>query len=573
MQTNSFLNITASMKTKTLLIPFFLLATSLNGFAQNNTATGTSAGLSGSLNSSFGYFAGSKITGGQNTFIGANAGFSTTSGSYNTFLGNGAGYGNVSGNYNTLLGYQAGSGAIGSNNIFIGNQSGSSETGSSKLYIENSSNITNPLIFGDFNTKQVSIACKPYAGYNLTVAGGIKTQSLLASNLNSDYLMLKYSLTFADYDQPTVFLSADTEEMNRYLHVRNSADTEGIMSGVKSGGILVSDDYNFANPSKNDLVSKRSVHIGKYVTTPQGEDPKDYPHTPLYVFNQNSYNHQIAIFDHDFNSKASINVKNTIGELLLGVDTHGESYITSTKGKLNIEASVNIKSLSVNNQSLTSSQWATNGTAIGYTSGNAGIGTGSPGAKLSFSDLTGSADSDGITWYSPAPLAYGIYKTAGAWSAPDYQQLKLSWNTGIILDPGKDYGKSYVDVQGSGLRVTTGNVGIGIAHPTEKLQVNGMVYSTEVKVDLAAGTGPDYVFEPTYHLKPLEEIETYIKENKHLPEVPTAKEMEKNGVQLGEMNMLLLKKVEELTLYMIEQQKINKTQALEIEELKRLIKK
>jgi hypothetical protein len=112
----------------------------------------------------------------------------------------------------------------------------------------------------------------------------------------------------------------------------------------------------------------------------------------------------------------------------------------------------------------------------------------------------------------------------------------------------------------------SGNVGIGIANPTQKLQVKGTVYSTEVKVDLAAGQGPDYVFEPTYDLKPLAEIETYIKENKHLPEVPSAKEMEANGVQLGEMNMLLLKKIEELTLYVIELKNQN-------EELKNRVEK
>ena len=65
----------------------------------------------------------------------------------------------------------------------------------------------------------------------------------------------------------------------------------------------------------------------------------------------------------------------------------------------------------------------------------------------------------------------------------------------------------------------------------------------------------DYVFEKNYKLTPLEDIKTYIDQNKHLPEVPSAKEMEKNGVQLGEMNMLLLKKIEELTLYVIEQNK------------------
>ncbi|MCZ8216406.1 MAG: hypothetical protein O9262_09225 [Cyclobacteriaceae bacterium] len=99
-----------------------------------------------------------------------------------------------------------------------------------------------------------------------------------------------------------------------------------------------------------------------------------------------------------------------------------------------------------------------------------------------------------------------------------------------------------------------GNVGIG-TNPNQKLHVNGTVYSTEVKVDVNAGTGPDYVFEPTYQLSSLAEIENYIKANKHLPEVPSAKEMETNGINLSEMNMLLLKKVEELTLHLIEQKK------------------
>jgi hypothetical protein len=65
-------------------------------------------------------------------------------------------------------------------------------------------------------------------------------------------------------------------------------------------------------------------------------------------------------------------------------------------------------------------------------------------------------------------------------------------------------------------------------------------------------------------LPSLTEIENYIKANKHLPEVPSAKEMETNGINLSEMNMLLLKKVEELTLHLIEQQKDDKVQQTQI---------
>ena len=94
-----------------------------------------------------------------------------------------------------------------------------------------------------------------------------------------------------------------------------------------------------------------------------------------------------------------------------------------------------------------------------------------------------------------------------------------------------------------------GNVGIGI-NPTEKLTVDGKIRSEEVKVEIV--NGPDYVFEPDYQLRTLQETKAYISEHKHLPEIPSAKEMEANGVALGDMNMKLLKKIEELTLYQID---------------------
>jgi hypothetical protein len=100
-----------------------------------------------------------------------------------------------------------------------------------------------------------------------------------------------------------------------------------------------------------------------------------------------------------------------------------------------------------------------------------------------------------------------------------------------------------------------GNFGIGTTTPGSfKLAVEGKIYGKEVQVALT-NPGPDYVFANNYQLLTLNEVKTYIDQHKHLPEVPSAKEMEKDGIQLGEMNMLLLKKIEELTLYMIEQNK------------------
>lgn len=98
-----------------------------------------------------------------------------------------------------------------------------------------------------------------------------------------------------------------------------------------------------------------------------------------------------------------------------------------------------------------------------------------------------------------------------------------------------------------------GNVGIGLSDPgTAKLAVAGKIASTEVMVEVSPGQGPDYVFDQEYNLRTLEETKKFIKINSHLPEIPSAKEMESNGIGLSDMNMRLLKKIEELTLYQIE---------------------
>lgn len=95
-----------------------------------------------------------------------------------------------------------------------------------------------------------------------------------------------------------------------------------------------------------------------------------------------------------------------------------------------------------------------------------------------------------------------------------------------------------------------GNIGIGKNDPTDKLEVNGRIHARSVKVDL--DDWPDYVFLPKYKLKPLKDVKSFIKENGHLQNVPTAKEIIENGLDLGGIDKILMEKVEELTLYLIE---------------------
>ena len=111
-----------------------------------------------------------------------------------------------------------------------------------------------------------------------------------------------------------------------------------------------------------------------------------------------------------------------------------------------------------------------------------------------------------------------------------------------------------------------GNVGIGIINPAVKLDINGIIRAHEVRVCLNQGC--DYVFEDNYQLMNLSDLSNFIKTNKHLPDVASAAEMEAEGINLSEMNALLLRKLEELTLHIIGQNEKLQTLEEEINKLK-----
>ena len=191
--------------------------------------------------------------------------------------------------------------------------------------------------------------------------------------------------------------------------------------------------------------------------------------------------------------------------------------------------------------------------------GNVGIGTTMPKKKL---HVAGNIKVDGdygflgdFSTTSNTWAEISLQNLSGPNNTPVQAQFKVQKGRVEIgsrtVNPvhfGAGDNKSHLIIQ------PNGSIGVGTTIPDEKFTVKGNIHAEEVRVDLSV-PAPDYVFEKKYGLTSLEELEKYIQTNKHLPEVPAAIDFEKEGISVGEMNMLLLKKVEELTLHLIDQNK------------------
>ncbi|MBS7563045.1 hypothetical protein KHS38_01395 [Mucilaginibacter sp. Bleaf8] len=228
------------------------------------------------------------------------------------------------------------------------------------------------------------------------------------------------------------------------------------------------------------------------------------------------------------------------------------------------------------------------GTDNAYISGNVGIGTYNTFAKL---QIQGGFDTnDGRLAIVQANKNNGNYASLFLKTDDDPTNSRLktglmatgvgSWGVAdlsFILNGEANHNNATI-ADTKMIIKASGKVGIGTQNPDAQLTVKGTIHASEVRVDINV-PAPDYVFDKDYKIRPLVYLEEYISTNKHLPEIPSAKAIEKEGVNLSEMNMKLLKKVEELTLYLIEQNKQQeglrhqlKYQQKEINQLKKQIK-
>ncbi len=460
---------------------------------------------------SYGYYAG--VLGDYNAFFGDRAGyFNWASGDYNSFFGSAAGYSNTMGSYNSFFGVSAGqSNMTGCNNSFFGTSAGASNTtGYDNSFFGYGS--------GFFNS----------TGFQNSFFG----QSAGMSNLTGD---------------GNTFLGASAGSSNTDANLNTFV---GSLAGYSNTTASNNSFFGGGAGYSNTTASNNSFFGGGagYFNT-EGTGNTFFGVTTGISNTVENGNSFIGAYS---DGAAGINNATAIG-YLAQVTRSNSLVLGGVNGFNGATAETNI-GIGITNPDR---QLTVEGTqAVGrlrryYGSTDPFTRTYAPTFLLERSRGTQAA---------PANIQAGDYlgkvqfRGVVGGSAIEYGAMAF-----IATDTGQNGRFAFIDRDLTTERVSilnTGNVGIGTTAPLQRLHVVGNV---QIDGDLlwsdAGASMPDYVFEPGYRLMPIDQLENFIAEEKHLPNIPAASQVKDQGLNVTEFQMKLLEKIEELTLYTVQQAK------------------
>ena len=475
---------------------------------------------------------------GNNVAIGFQAMYSNEAGGHNLALGTGALAANASGNNNVAIGSLSGYKSTGSGNVFLGFQSGYAESGSNKLIVVNDAN-RRPLIYGDFETGKL----------------GINTVDLTSAlNINSN---------------------ADNKSGLRFLNLTSASPTQAtngkVLSVANNGEVILVPDVQGTN--SNWLVN------GNHIENKNSGSVMIKNNLRLGAFNSSSATQA---------ANGKVLSVNGDGDVILVPDVAGNNVVSrwnangdnienNNAGKVMVKNGLQLSNLQNMSSKILGLDDAGNVIPVDKPTGGTGATTTTDGLwYINNLGALNPADNKDVHLNT-----LNTYRMNVGWGGIKFIDLNSNYenpypSNGLALsldefgdiiltrnsDGGTGGGGSSVWGFNNNILSTPGDnkvvIGTGLSSLPEgySLYVKKGILAERLRVATSGSAKwADYVFADDYKLMPLKEVEEFIEENDHLPNVPSAEQVAEEGIDMAEMAAKHMEKIEELTLYLIEANK------------------
>ena len=409
-----------------------------------------------------------------------------------------------------------------------------------------------------FDAGRIAVAptCVRYVDSAVEVAGDGQTWESAVKTVD-DAIALAFDEEEATGESCEVWVREGSDLTQNLVFKNGVADADGVpvfngfKGGEKTRAVAPVNDNAVANASPQSASSDTSTHRDELSTVLA--ESLNLSSVPQTITPPNDWEESVPI---SYSTADYIQVTGASPYFRLSPTSYTDWKMIDSNGVLNFASGettfTNVAGLGttgdfgITGNFIADGDISTSAGIITTNTGRVGIGTTSPSSNTKL-HVVGSVRIAG-------------YSGAGGNTELNYYSNHSNYMT--YSSTGNHYFRTY---DGSNYDIVggwdgDGNLGVGTEDPDYKLDVHGTIRAEEIIVDLFV---PDYVFGPNYDLMSLDEVEDYIKVNSHLPGVPGVAETDANGVSLGDSQAVLLQKIEELTLYVIAQNK--KIEQLKVE--------